>query len=1604
MPTPPLFFLEALQSPGLWNDLGKTHGLTQKDFEWLAHVELVTQTLRGQQTPPMLAEKILLNAQGLQATPLAGSFVLSPTPETDGIIVYTPYGGIQKYHSRTDLTEQLGQRLNEADEDDALLALMSLAERKALAASHNIRVTYQDIEGDVFEDQSAAIAHNQQLNDQAMLVELLKLPTLASLLNALLDELLQSSFPGLDQSKTQVNFYTVAVAKNASQEGASIRHWHSSLTLSEAVLRYYRHQRWLTGQTHEFSHPKRKPDNSDQQKWESAVQTASRTLISLLFKALENYWDTAAVDGASRRAFFSRAIREKARADLLLKREAGIISPDQSMALHAMIQPITTGTRRPTLETVRLWQREADYVELAGSLMISHTNAYLYTPSQGLQVLKDYQDLKATLLSKFSAAGHEDELYGLLTLEERNRFLGFQQPHVSGEAISGSIFESLFEAIINKQRQNIEYALQVFRHSDGNVNIHALFDKALDVRSMISERLLTFDTLGRWTTRPVLEGNQQPSIVRADIAAAYAKTFSDIETLLSEEFSAQPFSSLALQQNYLEQIKPKLAHSLSVGIRGEASLRVLDGTLGESDQAIIDTVLDPDHQDRNNRRAYKGFRPDAYLLVLESAGQRELLPLANCVLLTERGGLDPQHSGRAILWTGAAGFEVFGSVSSVTKALNHRLLDSRRRLEMLENLSPARRNLHTRYSLGPLRLIEGNILQRLAQLSIEHFLAACELIRSGKLEEAKQKKALSDLVKMGIDTNLRRARQISKAISRQQSLPAWLGMAPIKEQQMHIELLEQYRNSVTDDKDYLHGIQTLSEYTHDRLKSLLASRFPDESLAPDEIEITPDLALAGPSRTLTEFALNHFNIGQGTGFKITSTTAKTLPERLNEESVRQLLQSLNIHDDYAKSVASKLTGAGTDVDSRKLRFFRQLPWQLLQHAHTLKLQQQLSASAFDLICQVLDVPDAFARAAVKGAHAIVRPLELLKTAGAAAIKALGLYLISPGAGHSGSHVLYSPYHSGSIFSEFENEAGVVAAINTPGPLQDLVIRRLPENQQSVFTNLFKTTVGEVSELTLASSPIGGNLLSQLYTDNASVLEQLLGSRTETAGQSDWEAAKHLFSSGIKLFSHLLPGKLAYVQFLWQSFKEYEDSAEALQDHHWTRALESFITGTVQMVSLGRLSLEEELVPSAETTDTAPVATKVTEPQWSQLKPTSPVRTSLQSFETPTIALKDLSKDKDDETYLDPVSKQRYAPIAGKVYPVDKPGAVWQIRNAKLNGPSLVTTPTRKLVIDPDVHTVHYGKALSKMQNRYVTSHEVNQVLNIEARGMQEIRANHPEKARMIVQAIDMARYYAFNSLHNLAQQSRLTPGTRLDTFLKRFFDVGSVDAGLIEKIKQAILPVCNALVDPDEDLMNTERFVVGSNKYATSPMIAFVVERDLGKNVHFTEKFFDQQLDWYKSCLTEPFNVDGHSQASTLIHEFSHLFSKTVDIATLEARRPFSDLITPITGFGQAMKRTQVEFQREALSLATPREELFARWNDSLQKWVSLDSIPGSYHVGEEILNVTGAMTMAAARDAFLSSENPDKRIDIILRNADSIAFLICEMGRQLDPVPASST
>ncbi|KAE9646368.1 dermonecrotic toxin domain-containing protein [Pseudomonas sp. PB106] len=1596
--TAPLLFAEILHSPGLWKALGKTHDLSEKDFRWLAHIALPTHALRSAQTPPLFAESVLLNVDKEPPVPLAGAFILSATPDEHAHLLYTPYDGIKKYDSRASLKEALEKRLKGIDEENRLLAFMAFSLRRRVVDAEAITLTWKTIEGEVFDAQKDALLHMRQLNAHAMVDELQRVPSLTLMLEQALDKWLEPSFGKLAQRHTRASLYTLP--DPVSEPDQTSRYWLDSMSLSEAVLMFYRQAQWPANQQHEFSNPGKTPAKEDQAKWEQAVIDVASKLPALLFEQLENYWDAPSTEGTSRRGFFAKALASQARTELLLKREAEIITTAQFNTLHLIIQPITESPR-PTIETVHVWEHEANYVEPAGSLMLGDTQAFLYTPSSGLQVLADYQDLKDTVLSKFRQRGHEDEMYALLSLDERMHFQGFDQPNVSGERIAGDIFQILFEAIITKQRANILYALQVFRHSEGAVDIHALFDKALDIRAMVHEQLLTLDSHGRWSTRPVFSGVQQPSSVLADSAALAAKTYTSVTAQLDKVFSAQPNATADEQRIYLNELAEKWADALSLGIRAEVKMRRLQGSLTTLDKAIVETVFDATDRSRRARNALNGFRPDAYAITLQVPGVQQLLPLAGCFFLTERGGLDEQHSGRAIIWTASMGLECFDNLRIARQALSRRLQDSAKRQVLLENLAPAQWRAAQHYELGPMRLIEEDLLNNRVKSAIEHCLAHAQQQRERIKDSNQQAHALKQLKRTAHFTNLPRAAELARALHQQQTLPAWLGMAPLKEQQLHLELLEQWHNSVSDNKDYLDGVPGLTAYVKQRLKSLLGARFPGEHLDPGLIEVTPDLALAGPARSLADFALNHINVAQATGFKVASKTPKALPASLDQQAVRQLLLSLNIASTYAAKVSETLSEASSEGIVRRQRFLRQLPWQLLQHAHALKLQQQLSDRAFDFICQVLDMPDALARSSVTGAHAQVLPLSLIKTAGADAVKTLGLYVIRPGSDHSGPLVLYAPYAE-TVFQEFENATALIAALNTPGALQELLLRRLPASQQTGFRNLLQSSIGETSEMTLATHTLSGNLLGHLFNDNLRLLKQFLGCQAQSHAQADWEAVKNLLGEGIKRVAGLLPGKLAYVPFLWQAYKDFKDSAEDLQNHHWKRGLRSFIDGAVGMVSFGRLALDDETAKKSPVTATdkekaLPAPSKKFTPDWKDIKPTAPLRTQLQPFEAKGVALADMSHDAQKAIYLDLASKKTYAAIDGKVVRVKKNGAAWHLYDGKDLGPGL-RKQDDVLILDPNVRTIRTGKALSKLRGRDNSLGSAHEVLNIQARGMKEIRRRHPEKAWMLVQAVDLAQFYAFNSLHNLAQMKNRFANSRLETFFKSFFDVPSADTSLLGKIHEAIVPICNALVDPTNDLINTDRFVIGSSKFPQARMAAFVLD-DTDKDVHFTERFFETRLDWYKTRLIEPFNVDGHAQAATLIHEFAHLVSKAEDIAMVEARRPFADLISTTTAKGLELKQAQQEFQREALSLATPREQLFKRWDSEDQQWISLDKVEGLAEAAacRGILEATVSPTLAEARNAFLDQNTPDARIRTILRNADSVAMLICEMGRQLD-------
>ncbi|QGA50085.1 dermonecrotic toxin domain-containing protein [Pseudomonas brassicacearum] len=1597
--TTPLLFPEVLHAHRL-DELTATHDLTQADLDWLQHIALPNHTQRAAQTPPMFAETILLQADEKPPIALAGCFALSASSNsretsTHPAYLYTPTGGIKKFNNRSALEEGINQMRQDTAQRDDLFRLLSLSQRSELNSTTDIRQTRQLIEEDVFKTQLESIENAQNLNALVMVNELIKLPSLRSMLDRALNEAL----PNLDHRQIRVAFN-----KGTGLGDPKAIQVTESIALSDAILGYFHHQGWPAGHDIDLTHPGTPASSYTPQQWEKIIKDIARKLIPTFIGRIEAFWESMTTPFyMSRRKLLSQVIHDGLWASILVEREKGQLTDAQSRELLRLFRPSRRDETLLFIETIRFWEYEPHFVELAGSLMISAKGNYLYTPIHGLQKIDNHQGFKAALLGNPASTAQKEALYSLLSLEERNRFLRFDEPQISGKPLDLPVSESLASAIIEKQKNNLHYALEMSRQ--GDVDIHPLIDKALDIRALINKRLLSPPTAGHWGTHPAFHGGLRPSNFMADQLQRKVKSYTDVEAAFDGLFTRLPTSHSTSLHNGLWQLLPELTNVFSVGIRAEAELRELGASLPSTANDLIRTVFayDSEHPDRSQRLGVRGFRPDVYSLTLTCSEERRTthLPLANCFLLTERGGLDTPYSGMAILWTPADGLQAFASVEVATQQLNRHLLDSRKRFGLLANLTPAQRKPHGHYQLKAYELIEDNVLVNRMSSFIRHFEAEhayLSTLKAGnwQLTGKALLKSLQALLNKGAPTNLKRATHIARTHKWQQKLPAWLGTAALDDQRLHIELLEQYKNSVADGKDYLDGIEPLSTYARNKLKALLNARFAATNLDPDTIQITPNLAIVGPASSLTDFALNHIEVTRN-GFKVSSTSTQKLPDGLNETAVRQMLSSLDISTVYKKHVVQTLSGSTAHAQQRKTAFGQQMPWQLLQYAHARYLQQYLSPLAFDLIRQVVDMPDAVARKAVDGADACIRPLELIKTGGATPVKALGLYLIGSSVDATSPQVLYSPYHEGLHFTELKDEESVVAAFNTPGKLQDLLIRRLPENQQATFRNLFAATLGQRSEITLASNPIQANLFDTLFDDNAALLADMLTTQTKENRQVDWGTVLRLFSSGVKLVEKQLAGKLTFIETLWESYQDFKASSEALQQHDWKTGLYDFIAGAAEMVSLGLMNREDTfglLYPIEPPSQPATLANR-----WKDIASTAQIRTDLNVFEARGVSLSGLQKDLIDGTYKALETGKLYVPLAGKVFQVAQAGQTWRIVHEHAEGPLLKQSPDgRTWELDPQRQTIRFGKAGSKMAITY-SDFKAKGSLNIEARGMAQIRRKYPHRANMIVQALETARFYSFNTLCNLDQFKRQgLVGARLDGILKTFFGVSHIDARLISKIEAAITPICQTLADPTWELQNAERIVIGNLKYLEDRATAFVLEPAANGRIYLTQFFFDPGLDWYRTVVPETFNVDAHAQGATFIHEISHQLFNTLDIVYLDAALPFLDLISTATYLGRAQYDKQKNLQLNGLSLTTPKSKLFTQLDSTDSTYKKLELLPGYKETTREILKITGARTMDNARDDFLDPILPDKRIDVILRNADSITLLICELGRQLDP------
>lgn len=1707
--TPPYFFDEFLRPVRRKQPTERERelGLSLRDLDWLHTLYYATDKARQDadlRTAPMAVEKLTIHLPGNASMPLAGVFLMSPSPDDAKAVLYTPYGGLEVIDSRENALAQLRDRLIRKSERIDLIRFIPIRRRQELEAASDLTLTAHIIEGAVMQDQEDSLIACRQHNLQAMLDQLRNTPTLSWMLDTLLSFMGRACFPGLDHRDSRVNSYVPARDGREPQ-------WISSMPLSQALLQFYLRQGWPRGQTRRFDNPRHVTSGlsaaqraEDVERWQSLVERSAQIFSSLLSSLLHTYWNEDFDRGQSRHEFFAQVLSDTLRIDLLLKRQDGIVSAEESQRLLGVFLPDEASRRAHCatlrVETVHL---EAPYrraMELAGTLVFSSEQAYLYTHTRGLQVLKDVDDLNDTLLSMLKAAGHEDELLNFLSLDERSVFAESKTFKINSLPIKDNVFYEVVEVIAVKQHSNLEHALDVFRRSDGKVELAALLDCALDVRQMLDQRLLALDAGGRWSLHPVTSGYGQPSTVQAEraklqlpplVAAAitvralhgnhptlrqlatralnaeldksqlsqranemYINTYPS-EAQQSEERTpersvsmvehfieclagvgepvlesprtgfytarragaALRFSNLGSQQfnalidrakvpffnhdirtlprQFLQQHKASLSEALMLGLRGEADLRQLNKSLPPGAHEVLDTVLRHDSLIRLKRHGLNGFLPDAFSLAVSSGSDDALYSLANCFVLTERGGIDPSLSGLAVLWTPQQGYEVFASIQAACQRLAQRLAQPDERLSLLENLAITHRLPHQDYRLGPLQRIDDHLLDNRQESWHDHALDRIDYLLKMPLGPRQLQDSLDNAMQQAPPTNLNRATAIAQGMIHQQDLPVWLGMAAPEEQRLHAELLEQYRLSTLDKRDYLHSLPTLREHAATTLTDLLEKRFPGKAIDPDNVLIPGRTALDGHDLSLIDFALRHLPDLQGDNIRPRSRTAIALPAALDGAAVVQLVRQLDLAGYYGALLKTHLNGNSEDNRQRRALFCRQLPWQLLRHAHEEKLEGRISDTAWRYILQVFDMPDAVARAALEGASAMIRPLELIATPGAVPVKPLGLYLIGPRAGAAEPLVLYAPYSPLPVLREYARAEDLLNDINRAGPLQNWIIRQLDASHQATYRHLLPSNGADIR---LKSTPVPGNLLSLLFEDNTLALIKMLACQFDRDGKAEWDAVTGLLRKDIPIALQFIAGKLNYPRVVWRGFKLVEASAEDLQQQRWGPALKNFILGVAKLFAL-RKPLEAALAAAspAETASTGldesvPAATTL-----ATLDMTEPLRTRLQHFEDHSVALADLTQSTQTHVYQAPGTSDAYVPVAGKVYPVRRAGDRWCIVKNDEIGPFVQRNTDGKWILDLSRHDPRFGKTLSRYAGRRYTRSAERDSIHVEAVGLEQIAALSSWKAQCINEALNVATYYAVNCKRNLVRfAEERSPESRVGRFFTELFGVLNLDPAQLARIERRVDEVLNELVNPSLCKPGSGRFVSGTSRWSPIDTYAFVLPDDIDKKIYLLDRFFDPSLDTYQNRLNSPFSINAHARATVLIHELTHLMSSTEDIAYLDSMRPFPDLINVSTLLGQSMRTDLIDLRSTALSTLTPNSVLFRTWDALSQRWEGMGHDDATVHARAKILKMTGAKTLNDARQIFMS--NPDKRIDTILANADSVTYLISELGRELDP------
>lgn len=989
-----------------------------------------------------------------------------------------------------------------------------------------------------------------------------------------------------------------------------------------------------------------------------------------------------------------------------------------------------------------------------------------------------------------------------------------------------------------------------------------------------------------------------------------------------------------------------------------------------------------------------------------------------------------------VLWSPLLGIRRFDSLVDLKQLLVAKLVSTHHREQWLDFFPEPEQGMirkhleHTngnRMSIDTVQLDEHFIeqLQRVEQdrqcKAVEHavqFATRCR-VETKLLSNLVTAAQANDQMDAALDA-------MSGAIQRalfEAQLPDWMKKASIEDLQKYADVLKRYYRVGNPKKDFLFGIPYLKAYAREKILGQLGIDFPGQSFDPDTLQITLTRYVGTPvgtgqtpsflpavtdvsTETLTEYSLNHFSTIQGASLAVSSTEESPASLLLTPTYLRGLIHTLDVGAHYQQLLAQKLDSSHPDHSLRRGLFFKQLPGLMIETALQQKLEEQLSASAYDYIQGLMDMPDGLARQPVHEEDIVLCPLRLIAQAGATADSVPGFYVIGPKDSSQGPVILYSIFNQNFCFKEYADNASLLQDIRTSSSLQTQLMQRVTPEVQTryghhsfllppVWSTEFYTDfpMFPLGPVTLDSEPVEGNVLQYLFSDAVSVLKEIAKKQTVTTAQADWESFTYLMTLQAEQVLIFLPGDLGLLVANWQALSLLQSSATSAVSRHWGEAVSEFTAALAVFIS-AKQSAPEVDEPAIE------VLRDLDSPlefSWRNAQLPPDVKVRLQAFEASDIALSDLMKDELYNLYQAPLTLKKYAAVAGKVYQVqlqDEGG--WRIVSGDNVGPNLKLNDHQQWELNVRWGLRGGGGLLTRPKSPDAfTLNEVDaavdQTFGVLASGMPAIRLRYRDHARRIGRAHLQTKHYLESCLENLNVRTPAAPlNAQVNQIINEFFGVQTPSAGLVDAIKKSTTGLFNAVMDVSLAPYSSPRFVMGLNRAGYETTVAFTLKADPLQRIYLSERFFDvSKYDLKPPAVGRAgFNLSTHYRAAVLIHELSHLSNDTHDIAYLESTAPFLDLLASSTPDQVRIKSDLEELHHRYLSHQTPANQLFKHFKNG--RWQDInDEGEGKQFV----LNVTGQKKLVDARPVFLA--NAEKRSEIMLGNADSLGLLITLLGRK---------